>query len=217
MARLNKGQNGPPSGKFGSVIGSSWRGIYYIKGLQKKITKIRSPLQIAQQNKFAFAVKFLRPVKALLDMGFSRINPGGATGYNMAISHMVQNSIRGSDPNFEIDYQSVVFCTKGKLSTPETISMEINEMDLKVSWSVERGASASSADTVELLIFQPGLCEYQITHQGIKLGNGGLEITLDKHYKGDKVHVYMYLVTSSTWVRKEWSNSVYLGEVKFRD
>ncbi len=217
MARLNKGPNGPPSGKFGSVIGSSWRGIYYIKGLQKKINKARSPLQIAQQNKFAFAVKFLRSLKTLLDMGFSRINPGGATGYNMAISHMVQNSIRGSDPDFEIDYQSVVFCTKGKLSTPERTNMELNGMDLKVSWSVENGASASAADTVGLLIFQQESWEYQINPEGIKRGDGELEITLEKHYKGDTVHVYLYLTTSSRWVKKEWSDSVYLGPVKFRD
>jgi len=216
MARLNRGPNGPPSGKFGSVIGSSWRGIYYIKGIQKKITKARSPLQIAQQNKFSFAVKFLSPVKALLNLGFSCINTGGATGYNMAISHMVQNSIRGSDPDFEIDYHSVVFCTKGKLSLPETINMELNGMDLKVSWSVERGVSASSADTIDLLIFHPESFEYQTTPEGIKRGDGELLITLDKHYKGDTVHVYLYLTTSSTWVKKEWSNSVYLGPVKFR-
>ncbi|MES3019561.1 MAG: DUF6266 family protein [Bacteroidota bacterium] len=217
MARLNKGPNGPASGKFGSVIGSSWRGIYYIKGLQKKITKARSPLQIAQQNKFAFAVKFLRPVKSLVDMGFSRVNPGGATGYNMAISHVVQHSIKGTDPDFEIDYQSVMFCTKGKLFTPETINMELDGLDLEVTWSIERGVHASPADSVELLIFQPGTFEYQIIPESIKRGDGSLKIKLDSRYQGDTVHVYYYLKTASTWLKEEWSNSVYLGPVKFRD
>ena len=215
MARLNKGPNGPPSGKFGSVIGSSWRGIYYIKGLQKKSRKAPSPLQIQQQKKFAFAVNFLKPVKQLLDMGFSLINPGGATGYNMAISHTIQNCITGNHPDFEIDHSSVVFCTKGKLSAPEKITKELNGMMLKLKWSVKSEIYASPNDKVELLIYQPGSGEYQITPDGITRGNGELEIELDPHYKGDTVHVYMYL-TSSGWEKKKWSNSVYVGPVKFR-
>ena len=217
MARLNRGPNGPASGKFGSVIGSSWRGIYYIKGLQKKSKKAPSPLQIQQQKKFAFAVKFLRPVKPLLDMGFSLINPGGATGYNMAISHMVQNCIKGAHPDFEIDYSSVVFCTKGKLSVPETVTMELDGMNLIVKWSTDRNAHSSTSDEVTLLIYQPGSGYYQTTPQGISRLDGELKIGLSPHYQGDTVHVFMYLVTSNIWVKREWSNSIYLGPVKFRE
>lgn len=217
MARLNRGPNGPVSGKFGSVIGSSWRGIYYIKGLQKKIKKARSPLQIAQQNKFAFAVRFLRTVKVLLDMGFSRINPGGATGYNMAISHTVQNCIKGDDPHYEIDHASVLFCTKGKLVVPENIRMELNGMDLKVSWEIKGGKYSSPDDLVELLIHQPGTREFQVPPTGTTRNKGELVIGLSPHYKGDTVHVYLYLVTSSMYQKREWSDSVYLGPVKFRE
>ena len=216
MARLNRGPNGPPSGKFGSVIGSSWRGIYYIKGLQKISKKAPSPLQIQQQKKFAFAVKFLRPVKELLDMGFSLVNPGGATGYNMAISHMVQNCIKGSHPDFEIDYSSVVFCTKGKLSVPETVTTELDDMNLKLNWSADRNIYSSPTDKVELLIYQPGSGDFQIAPDGITRGDGGMEIGLDPWYEGDTVHVYMYLV-AYRYDHKKWSNSVYLGAVKFRE
>ena len=217
MARLNRGPNGPPSGKFGSLIGSSWRGIYYIKGLQKESKKVRSPLQIAQQNKFAFVVKFLRSIKDRLDMGFSSINPGGATGYNMAISYTIQNCVKGTDPDFEIDYSSVVFCTKGKLSLPETIGKELDGMKLKLTWSLEKNIYSSPTDKVELLIYQPGTSDYQIAPDGITRSDGRMDLELDSRYKGDTVHVYMYLVKSSIWLKREWSNSVYLGAVKFRD
>ena len=217
MARLNRGPNGPPSGKFGSVIGSSWRGIYYIKGLQKESKKERSLLQIQQQKKFAFAVRFLKYAKKIVDVGYSRINPGGATGYNMAISYIVQNCVKGTHPNFEIDYSSVVFCTKGKLSLPETITKGLDGMNLKMTWSVESSIYSSATDKVDLLIYQPGSGHYQIAPDGIARSDGGMELELDPWYKGDTVHVYMYLLTSSIWVKKEWSNSVYLGAVKFRD
>jgi hypothetical protein len=215
MARLNRGPNGPASGKFGSVIGSSWRGIYYIKGLQKKTKKARSPLQIAQQNKFAFAVKFLSQIKSLLDIGFSRINPGGATGYNMAISHTVQNCIKGNDPDFEIDYPSVVFCTKGKLTLPVNIKMDLDGMDLKVTWeNVKVNQYSSLGDAVELLIFDPQSTIFQASTDGIIRNAGELKININKHFQSDILHVYMYLIRGSVFEKKEWSDSVYLGELK---
>ncbi len=213
MGRLNRGPNGPFSGKAGSIVGSSWRGIYYIKGLQKKITKPRSQAQIDQQNKFALAVKFLKPVQPVLDMGFSLINPGGATGYNMAISHLLQNCIKGNPPDFEIDYSSIVFCTKGKLSAPETVSMELNGMSLKLSWNTESNKYSSAGDKVEVLIHRPGLNSYQVEGEGINRGHGEMEFELSSGYGGDRVYVYMYMLS---YDRKKWSNSVYVGEVKFR-
>ncbi len=215
MARLNRGPNGPVSGKFGSVIGSSWREIYYIKGLQKEIKKARSPLQIAQQNKFAFAVKFLNQVKPLLDMGFSRINPGGATGYNMAISHTVQNCIMGEDPDFAIDYPAVVFCTKGKLMLPENIKMELTGRDLKVSWDSMKSTKYSSpGDLVELLIYCPHTKTFQSGTDGIMRNKCELTMGLAKEFEGATMHVYMYLMTASAFEKREWSNSIYLGEMK---
>jgi hypothetical protein len=216
MGRLNRGPNGPFSGKAGSIIGSSWRDIYYIKGLQKKSTNPRSQAQIAQQNKFAFAVKFLRPVKVILDMGFSRINPGGATGYNMAISHTVQNAIKGSDPDYEIDYPSVVLCTKGKLALPGNIQMELDGINLRLTWDISTSPYASSSDLVEILIHQPGTSNFQTGRDGIPRGSGQLQIKLSDHYQGDTVHVYIYLMSASKFQKQEWSDSVYLGAVKFR-
>ncbi len=216
MGRLSRGPNGPFSGKAGSFIGSSWREIYYIKGLQKKTTKPRSPAQIAQQNKFAFAVHFLRPVKSLVDIGFSRINPGGATGYNMAISYTVQNAVNGSDPDYEIDYPSVVFCTKGKLALPGNIQMELDGMNLRLTWDSSTSNYGSSSDLVEILIHQPEMSDFQVGRDGTTRGSGELQVGLSEHYKGDTVHVFMYLISASKFHKQEWSNSIYLGAVKFR-
>ncbi|WP_262249124.1 DUF6266 family protein, partial [Parapedobacter soli] len=36
MAKFINGANGTFSGKVGSVIGASWRGIHYLRGLAKK-------------------------------------------------------------------------------------------------------------------------------------------------------------------------------------
>lgn len=208
MGRLNRGPNGPFSGKAGSVIGSSWRGIYYIKGLQKKITKPRSPLQIEQQRRFALAVKFLRYVKPIVNMGFSNINPGGATGYNMAISHMLQHSIKGKHPDLEIIYPSVFF-TRGKLTVPENLKMEVNGLNLKLSWStVVDNYRSFIDDQVKILIYRPKSYDYQFSDREITRKQAEGELALDSCHKDDTVHVYLYLVKRGS---KRWSDSVYMG------
>lgn len=213
MGRLNRGPNGPFSGKAGSVIGSSWRDIYYIKGLQKRSTKERGPLQIASQEKFRLAVKFLAPVKSVLDIGFSKINPGGATGYNMGLSHTLQHVIKGTYPDLEIDYTAALFAVKGSLSVPGQISMERNEMNLKLSWNTDCNRGSFIDDQVEILIYQPGVSEYQILSNKVLRMHGELEIGLDPDYDGDTVHVFLYMITSDF---KKWSNSIYVGPLKFR-
>jgi len=210
MGRLNRGPNGPFSGKAGSIIGSSWRDIYYIKGLQKRSQKPRSLLQIEQQKRFGLAVNLLRLVKSVVDMGFSSINPGGATGYNMAISHMLHNAIKGTSPHLEIDYSSVVFCTKGKLSTPATATMELNGLNLKLQWSTDSDIYSSPNDEVEFLIYHSGLNLYLNAPERAIRCHGEAELELNLSYKDDSgtLHIYMYMVDRD---RKKWSNSLYVG------
>lgn len=213
MGRLNRGPNGPFSGKAGSVIGSSWRGIYYIKGLQKKITKARSPLQLEQQKRFSLAVKFLYQKKHVLDMGFSTINPGGATGYNMAISHFLRHSIKGTYPDYKINYPAVVF-TLGNLLLPEDMKMELNGITLKLKWSTEIDNRHSFAnDQLCLLIYYPKLNLFIPDIQEISRSAGETELVLNDIEIGEILQVYIYMLKDNG---KKWSNSLYLGPIEVK-
>ncbi|MBB6239500.1 hypothetical protein HDC90_004153 [Pedobacter sp. AK013] len=70
MATYSKGANGAFSGKVGSVIGSNWRSIDYLKGLPKKSSKPSTEPQLAQRSKFALAPLYLSPIKDILNIGF---------------------------------------------------------------------------------------------------------------------------------------------------
>ncbi len=50
MGRIKQGANGGFSGKAGSVIGSSWKGIEYIKGRPKVSNKPATQRQLEQQT-----------------------------------------------------------------------------------------------------------------------------------------------------------------------
>lgn len=210
MGRLKNGPNGGFSGKAGSIVGSSWRDIYYIKGLQKKVTKPRSMGQLVQQAKFGLAVKFLHPIKDILNMGFGNVNPQGATGYNMAISHLLQNNIKGTYPDFEIDYPAVQF-TLGKMVLPERAEMKTEGSMLKLNWSTESaGINSGTKDRVEIIMYSPKeIAYYHVPGFHIR-NNGAAEYDFSDTTKGLILHVYLFLYA---WNRKQWSNTLYLGEV----
>ena len=112
MGTYKKGVLGPFSGKIGTVIGSTWNGIEYMRSLPKASTKAASDLQLINRAKFGLVNGFLGPIIALLVMGYKSIAVG-KTGFNMAASHLISEGITGVYPDFAINYAKVVFSRGG--------------------------------------------------------------------------------------------------------
>ncbi len=85
MGIIRNGGNGAFSGKAGSFIGSNWRDIHYIKGIPRISKKPKTRKQLEQQAKFSLAIRFLRPVKKQVEIGFAKIKQGHTTSYNLAL------------------------------------------------------------------------------------------------------------------------------------
>lgn len=107
MARFNKGIHGAYTGKVGNIVGSSWRGIDYVRSLPKKSSKPASDKQTAQRMKFGMTTSFLKSIKDVLMLGYSDSKQRGKTGYNVAFQHFIDKAIVGNYPNFSIDYAAV--------------------------------------------------------------------------------------------------------------
>ena len=61
MGTIKQGILGGFNGKVGTVIGSSWKGITYMKGIPNHTRNPRTEKQIAQRTKMEFARNFLQP------------------------------------------------------------------------------------------------------------------------------------------------------------
>ncbi|HEY9362527.1 MAG TPA: DUF6266 family protein, partial [Chitinophagaceae bacterium] len=61
MATFEKGILGGFSGKVGTVIGGTWKGIDFMRSRANKRTFIPSQKQLDQQLKFAIMMRFLQP------------------------------------------------------------------------------------------------------------------------------------------------------------
>src|SRR5690606_41518129 len=107
MAIFKKGINGAFSGTIGNTVGASWRQIDYMRSLPKPSKKPATPLQLAQQAKFALGVSFLQPMKWILNIGFNDKKRGRSTGYNRGLQLVITEAITGAYPALAIDLPQV--------------------------------------------------------------------------------------------------------------
>ncbi|MGK6352210.1 DUF6266 family protein [Parapedobacter sp. DT-150] len=84
MGVIRRGANGGFKGKAGSVVGSSWKSIDYIKGLYKKRTKPATEEQLMQQTKFTLLMRFLLPLKVFVRVGYGQRKTDTHTPMNVA-------------------------------------------------------------------------------------------------------------------------------------
>lgn len=62
MGTIKQGILGGFSGKVGTVIGSSWKGISYMRGRAQNVKNPQTEKQIEQRSKFALTLDFLKPI-----------------------------------------------------------------------------------------------------------------------------------------------------------
>ena len=153
MATYSKGANGAFSGKVGSIVGSNWRGVDYLKSLPKKSNKQSSDLQLAQRRKFALAPIYLSPIKDILNIGFKDKQLNKTTGYNAAVKIFLNNAIVGDYPDFTIDFSQIVL-SKGSLSVFHGLSAVLQGTDIVLSWqSISNRYNAFDDDMLMVVLF----------------------------------------------------------------
>ena len=123
MAVINQGILGGFSGKVGTVIGGTWKGISYMRSIPASVSNPRTPAQVEQRAKFSAVGKFLHPLTSFLRIGFKSAAVK-MSAYNAAMSFNLKNAITGIFPAFDIDYSKVLI-SQGSLPgalNPATVS-----------------------------------------------------------------------------------------------
>lgn len=208
MATYKKGILGVFTGKVGTVVGSSWKGISYMKSLPKSSGKAPTPLQLDQRLKFALVGNFLKPIKSLTNIGYGSVT-GNVTPANAVASYHLNNAVIGNSPNFQIDYPMVMF-SRGELPGPAVPAMIAAPSGaLNFSWVDNATANlAQPNDKAIVLVFNVTTKEF--VHDATAERSGGsLEMILPAHFVGNTVHAWMAFFDVND---KQVSTSVYLGE-----
>ena len=209
MARIPAGINGPVLGKLGSVIGSSRRGVTYLKGPYKKRTKKVSKKEMANRKKFAEAQSWLQPLLPFVREGFKGYNER-SEGFVAAKSWLLKNAFEGEPDNKHIN-PALVVLSFGNLPLPVNISVDILATGgLQFTWDPTIPMGTHPRDQLMMLAYdiENKVCFFSTTGQFRAAGTDTLTIPTDK---GRTYYVYAAFTASD---RSRQAQSLYLGTFK---
>ena len=210
MGRLNKGILGGFSGVVGTVVGSNWNGIDYMRSKPaRRSAASYSQAQRDQQQKFTRAVAFMQTLGNLTDITFHAYAVR-QTGRNSAISYLLKNAITGSSPLFSIDYSKVLI-SRGNLLMPTGVTAVAGTASrVHFSWTNNGGdGKAKNNDRAVVVVHCPILNQsvYSITSATRSAETVSIEVAA---FNGYTVHTWIGFL-SDDW--KLVANSVYTGQL----
>jgi hypothetical protein len=116
MGKINQGILGGVSGRVGSVVGASWKGVPTIRVYQPNVSNPQTSAQTAQRTAFSGITKIASSLLTPLIKGFWDRFAVKQSGYNAFIA---ANKL--ANGGFQSDAANIVF-SKGKLSATKVFT-----------------------------------------------------------------------------------------------
>ena len=210
MATIKKGILGGFSGKVGTVIGGSWKGVDYMRSLPKASSKPVTQKQNDQRMKFAMAMTFLKPISALIAKGFQSVT-GARTPLNAAVSYHVKEAVIGLSPDFSMDVSKVLF-SQGELTGVWSPTAESTlPASIDFNWEDNTGTALAEADDQTIfLVHNSAKAQYVVLENSAERSAGEVSLILPSNFSGDEVDCWMSFCTKDG---KRVATSVYVGKV----
>ena len=210
MGTIKQGVLGDFSGKVGPVIGGTWKGIGYMRGIPAKVANPKTDAQIAQRERVIVTMAFLQPMTSFIRVSWAAFAVK-MTAMNAAFSYIIKNALQGTYPNIAVDYPNALVA-KGNLppALNATAASTVAAI-VAFTWldnSTEAGAS--DTDKTLIVIYSPAK-KQAVTAMGLqeRLANSQA-VTVPSSFSGDLVHCY---IAFETLDGSEQSNSMYAGAV----
>ena len=208
MGKIPQGILGSLSGKVGSIIGGSWKGIDYIRIKPASVANPRTEGQVNQRNKFTITLEYLQATKDFIKIGYKSFATK-KTEFNAAMSYVLNNAVGGIAPNFTIDY-SLALLSRGGLSGVLNGTTDLtNAGQVSFGWGDNSAeGNANATDKAMVLVYNPSKKESISILDGADRTVGSQVVTIPDTYAGDTVELFMAFVSADG---TQVSNSVYLG------
>ena len=205
MGIIKKGVLDGFSGKIGTVIGSSWNGIPYMRFSPKTIKNPRTKQQTSHRVKFSMAINYLKPLKEVIRVGW-RQYAVKQSAFNAATSYLYANAIIGDYPDFSIDPNKVLI-SRGTLSSETNASVTYASGTITFKWNVNSG---SSNDLALLVVVNPSGCDAIFNVGKSNRKEGKQSICLPATWMGEIVDAFLGFASENS---QKVENSIYLGSV----
>lgn len=208
MAKYKEGILGPFKGTVGTVVGSTWMGVDYMRGKSGPNKSSTTP-QKAMRTRFGMLSSFMANMRKLLDTCFTDFS-GKMSGSNRAQGYNQKCAVRGEYPNQVIDY-SRVLVTRGSLPNADAISAIADHPgEIRFGWQNNTGLGiAKDTDRAVLVAYCRDLNQTVYTREG-SLRNAETGILSVPGFSGKQVHTWVAFISGNG---KEVANSIYAGEL----
>jgi len=209
MGTIKKGILGGFSGKVGTVVGSSWKGISYMRSLPMKVRNPRTLRQLDQRSKFAIALGYLKPMNGLLQIGW-KLYASKQSTINAAMSYTIANAITGVYPDYSIDPGKVLISRGSLTPTVNFIATPIKGA-INFEWDDNSNLNTSKeTDKALLAVVNPAKSEAIFDTAGATRAEASQSLSMPAGWAGDTVEAYLGFISEDGM---EVSNSVYAGSI----
>jgi Family of unknown function (DUF6266) len=210
MAKYQNGPNGTFSGKVGTVVGSSWKGVNYMRSKGRKSKAPRSLKQITQQAAFGMVGKFTNALKAVLNLGFKDY-ANKKTGDNHAFGMIIKNQVSGEYPDLQIRFEEVLLSMGPLMPADNPCILVDGTQDIRFNWQDNSGkGTARSNDKVILATYCPELQKGRfVLGQAIRSAGSALLSLADFFEK--EVHTWISFANANETMV---ATSIYTGKLQ---
>ncbi len=213
MGIIKKGILGGFSGKVGTVVGGSWKGIAYMRSLPQNVKNPRTPKQVNHRAKFKIAIQLLQPVAELVRIGWKQ-HANRQSPMNAALAYTMANVVIGSGPSFTIETDRMMV-SHGTLTPASNVTAAIADGNMEFAWDDNSGTgTAKTTDRALIAIVNP-LKRMAITNvAGAQRSAKAQTIPLPADWIGSGVpslEVHMGFMSANG---KEVSNSIFVGRIR---
>lgn len=207
MGTISNGILGGFSGKVGTVIGSNWKKIDYMRSRPRKSSAAATTAQLTQQSRFSLMMKFLRLFGNFFDKSFTA---DGVTGANAALSYNLPHSITGAYPAFEIDFSKVCLSHGNLIKIRNAMSKPGIAGKVQFTWDDNSGrAEATASDNAVLVVYDPISKEVIYDEKGAKRSEGTAALDTPE-FSGLTVETWITFISADG---KKVQDSIYTGKV----
>lgn len=191
MGKIAQGILGGVSGKVGSVIGTSWKGINALRSMPLSVANPRTVGQVNQRNKLRYMVVLAQAwlgilIKPLWDRFAQK-----QSGYNAFVSANISNV--GTSGTSLIDY-SLLTLSRGKLGITEPTASSVSPGDpsIDVTWDPSPVGQQQATDIAFIgVIVQTNDGDLFSSASGVDRDSGASGCPLPPTQSGNIVHVYL--------------------------
>ncbi|MBQ7532480.1 MAG: hypothetical protein IJT45_02120 [Bacteroidales bacterium] len=113
MGTIKQGILGGFNGKVGTVVGSSWKGITYMRGQAQHVKNPRTAGQIYSRTAFKAVSAALSPIASTLRLTFAK-SAGKMSAFNKAVSENYKAAVVDQDGTPVVDYSKLIL-SKGTI------------------------------------------------------------------------------------------------------